>query len=320
MPPVQQIIPQDSAVKQTVVKDSAAAPAKAATPVAAPVEKVAAASNPKASKDGQKPVTPPEPLLAVAADSVPAKDTIVAETPAVSLFTQHILQPTAIAPIEKADPYPGWITILLLGCIVVIAYLRAIYPKRFVEFSRALLDMRFASQMVREEKVLSQRVSVFLTFIFFLTASAFLYILTGYFHIQLFEGDSLLLFAKIGICIFLLFISRWAIVELTGFIFKASHEFSFYGFHIFLFNKALGLALIPVLVCLVYVSAIPKEVFIYTGIFLFILSYVARLIRGLNIGLARQGFNKLYLFFYFCTLEILPAVVLAKIILKYTAY
>ncbi|MGE0634850.1 MAG: DUF4271 domain-containing protein [Bacteroidia bacterium] len=298
----QQIIPKDSAVKQTVRKDSSSDSLKKSAVVKADIAK------PKQAGE-----------TAAVIDTIPKQDTIIAGVPVVSLFTSHELKPANGIPLSKTDSYSGWITALLLGCAVIIAYLKAAYSKRFVEFFRAVLDMRFASQLVREEKVLSQRVSVFLMLIFFLSSTAFVFILNQYFNAQLFSGNDFLVFCKIGVSIFLLFILRIFILELTGFIFNAQNEFSFYSFHVFLFNKALGLALIPVLVCIVYATALPQTFFIYTGIILFAISYATRLIRGLNIGLGKQGFNKLYLFFYFCTLEILPAVFLAKVILKHTA-
>jgi hypothetical protein len=303
----QQIIQQDSFIKQTVQKDSLRDTLKKNNAVKiAPV------------KLSNLPIVQPEETAAFA-DTVPKQDTIIAEVPVVSLFTGHQLKPANQNPVEKTNFYPGWITVLLFSCILIIAYLRASYPKRFTEFFRAILDMRFASQLVREEKVLSQRVSVFLTVIFLFSASAFLFLISNYFNIQLFSGEGFVVFGKITLTIFLLFASRIIISELTGFVFNAQNEFSFYNFHVFLYNKALGLALLPILICLIYANAFPQAVFIYTGIILFAIGYVARLIRGLNIGLAKQGFNKFYLFFYFCTLEILPAAVLAKIILKHTA-
>lgn len=301
----QQIIPiaigtQDTAAKQTVQKDSSSDSLKKAVKADTPKPKQA------------------EETTAVL-DTIPKQDTVIAETPVVSLFTGHQLKPVNKAPLETTNFYTGWITALLLSCVVIIAYLRASYPKRFTEFFRAVIDMRFASQLVREEKVLSQRVSVFLSVIFLFSSSAFLFLVSNYFNLQLFSGEEILVFGKIALTVFLLFFFRILFSEFTGFVFNAQNEFSFYNFHVFLYNKALGLALIPVLIGIEYIKAFPQSFFIYIGIILFAISYMSRLIRGLNIGLAKQGFNKFYLFFYFCTLEILPAAVLAKIIMKHTA-
>ncbi len=304
----QQIIPQDSTAKQAVQKDLSLDSLKNPQITIGVV---------KTDAPKPKPAQAEETLVVV--DTLPKQDTIIAEVPALSLFTGHQLKPANQTPVEKTDFFPGWITVLLLSCVLIIAYLRASYPKRFTEFFRAVLDMRFASQLVREEKVLSQRVSVFLTVVFLFSSSSFVFLVSNYFNIQLFSGEGFLVFGKIALTIFLLFAFRILVSELTGFVFNAQNEFSFYNFHVFLFNKALGLALLPIVICLIYATAFPQTVFIYTGIILFAISYVARLIRGLNIGLAKQGFNKFYLFFYFCTLEILPAAVLAKIILRYTA-
>ncbi len=300
----QQIIPQDSTAKQTVQKDSSSDSLKKAAVVKADAPK----TKPKQAEE-----------TTAFVDTLPKQDTVIAEVPVVSLFTGHQLKPVNQIPVETTNFYPGWITVLLLGCVVIITYLRASYPKRFTEFFRAVLDMRFASQLVREEKVLSQRVSVFLTIIFLFSSSAFLFLVSNHFNLLLFSGEGFLVFGKITGVVFFIFALRILISELTGFVFNAQNEFYFYNFHIFLYNKALGLALLPILICLIYANFFPQAIFIYIGIILFAISYIARLIRGLNIGLTKQGFNKFYLFFYFCTLEILPAMVLAKIILKHTA-
>lgn len=307
----QQNIPQDSTAKQNVQKDLAADSLKKLS--AGKTDSV------KPKPKAVKAVPPPEPVATAQIDTLPKKDSLIAEIPVVSLFAGHELKPSNSGPVAKPDYYSDWVTVFLLGSVVLITYLRVAYSKRFFEFFRALLDVRFASQLVREERVLSQRVSVFLMVIFFFSASAFLYYLSVFFNVRVFSGEGFPVFVKTGFSVFVLFIFRVLIIELSGFIFNAQAEFSFYNFHIFLFNKALGLGLIPVLAGLVYADAFPQAVFIYAGIILFFISYLARLIRGLNIGLGKQGFNKFYLFFYFCTLEILPAVILAKIILNHTA-
>ncbi|MCG3166080.1 MAG: hypothetical protein POELPBGB_01856 [Bacteroidia bacterium] len=257
--------------------------------------------------------------LTTVTDTVIMHDSAMKQAPVVSLFTAHELQPVNKAPVEKSPQYSGWITVLLLGCVLTITYLRVFYPKRLADFFRAVPDIRFALQLVREEKVLSQRASVFLMLVFFFTTSAFLFILNQYFNASVFSGNSYVVFLKIMFSIFAVFLVRFFLLGVTGFIFNAENEFYFYSFHVFLYNKTFGLALIPVLAGLAYANAVPQPVFIWTGIALFLITYSARLIRGLNIGMAKQGFNKLYLFFYFCTLEILPAAVLAKLILKHAA-
>lgn len=248
-------------------------------------------------------------------DSAAVMDTSRAETPVVSLFTGHELKPLNPHAEDRIILYPAWISVFLLFCVVILAYLRTSYYKRFIEFFRAVADKRFALQTMREEKALLQRTSVLLLLVFFLSISSFIYILLDYYKVHVFSGTALHIFLKILLSVFLLFLFRVFITETTGFIFDAVNEFSFYRFNIFLFNKALGIALLPVVVCLIYASAFPETVFIWSGILFVLISWFGRLARGLNIGLNKQGFNKFYLFFYFCTLEILPVAVLAKIIL-----
>lgn len=238
------------------------------------------------------------------------------EIPLTSLFTGHELQVHNSAPLKKIVYAPSWITLLLIFCMMLIAYLRAVYPKRFADFFRAVSDIRFASQLVREERAFSNRLSILLLLVFLIATSGFIFQALNYFGITLFEGSSINIFFKIFGSVLLLFIFRMLLHEFTGFLFEAQNELTFYTFNVMVFNMALGIVLLPIIAGIVYADNFPKTFFIYAGLLIVVITYLARLIRGLNIGLSKQGFNRLYLFFYFCALEFLPVLFIAKLIIN----
>jgi len=69
--------------------------------------------------------------------------------------------------------------------------------------------------------------------------------------------------------------------------------------------------------CLAFFRQVSPSVFIYAGYAIIGGFLAVRLIRGLAIGFNSSRVSKFYLFLYLCTLEILPFIVLVKLIMIY---
>jgi hypothetical protein len=58
-------------------------------------------------------------------------------------------------------------------------------------------------------------------------------------------------------------------------------------------------------------------IFICDCMIIFALCFIFRLVRGFLIGISMTKFSWLFLFVYLCSLEILPLVILMKVVLTY---
>ena len=72
-----------------------------------------------------------------------------------------------------------------------------------------------------------------------------------------------------------------------------------------------GIALLPIVACMAYAHL---ETFFYIGLIIIVLIYFFRISREIIIGFTVINFSVLHLILYLCTLEILPMIVLAKIL------
>jgi len=77
---------------------------------------------------------------------------------------------------------------------------------------------------------------------------------------------------------------------------------------VFLYNKLSGLLLLPMVILIRFMPEDFSKVFFIAGLAVLGISFIARMTRGILIGLSKKGVSIVHLVLYFCTLEILPIV------------
>jgi hypothetical protein len=87
-----------------------------------------------------------------------------------------------------------------------------------------------------------------------------------------------------------------------------------YRFTTIVFNQVFALIILPIVILLQY-SQVPTGILIYTSIGLVLTFYFFRLYRGFIISALEQNLGFMYIFLYFCALEILPLLILIKFLL-----
>jgi hypothetical protein len=65
------------------------------------------------------------------------------------------------------------------------------------------------------------------------------------------------------------------------------------------------------------IPALNSPITLYIAICIVFLLFIYRFFRGLSIGTGNTKFSLFHLFLYLCTLEILPYMIVAKLVLKY---
>jgi hypothetical protein len=104
------------------------------------------------------------------------------------------------------------------------------------------------------------------------------------------------------------------VIWLTGITFKNIDTAKEYIQNILIYNLALGILLLPLLLLIIYSY---HELFLYIAGGLALIMMMLRFTRGIAIGLSDSKFSLIHLFLYLCTLEILPLAFAAKFLSKY---
>lgn len=205
-----------------------------------------------------------------------------------------------------------WITLIFLFCAILFAIIKYSFGQRLKMILNATHANRNVNQLIREGAITHERISLLLYIIFFSSISLFL--LLGYkiiFSNNIWPAHSFILFLKIfGILIGFHFFKIF-LFKLVGSVFKTFEFSSNYILNIHIFNHLTGIVLLPLIIIIVYSDSQPT--FYFTSV-IFLLIIIYRFIRNLALSKTSGNFTILNLFFYLCTLEILPLLIGIKVV------
>ena len=249
-------------------------------------------------------------------DSVIHYSTAKKEVPILytDIYKGHLLHPSHSQPQDRTTISPGWLFPIVLVALSVFAALRIFYNKYFHQMLIAFYNNNLTNQIVRDENILVQRASVYLSLVFNLIAALFLYLISIYFGWELGgigTGFSRFLFFAIGVSF--IYTLKFLVLKISGWLFNLDREMATYIFNIFLINNILGIVLLPFICLMAYNQLFPTSWLITYSLVLTAIAFAYRLFRGILIGFNTSTFSPLYLFLYLCALEIAPLMILIRL-------
>jgi hypothetical protein len=231
---------------------------------------------------------------------------------AASLFQKHLLEIKHPQPVIHYTQYDYLVSCVLFFSYAMFVWLYISNSKRLNQIVKGLYVGRYANQLAREEVSIGNRVVIFLSALFVLTLTLFIYQTSSYFGFL--QGNNVVgTFFITALIILSVYGVKLLTIRAVGFICEAQKEIREYTISVFLFCNVVGLFLLPVVICLAFLKQVNPSVFIYTGITIISAFLFTRLVRGLIIGFNSTRVSKFYLFLYLCTLEIVPLVIMVKL-------
>lgn len=228
-----------------------------------------------------------------------------------SLFQGHSLHASHKGPMNVNRQSNDWISILFFVCLLILAWIQTYSSKRLSQIFRAVAQPHFVNQLEREGNIFSERITLGLGFIYYTVSSIFIFQLLSSFGILPQGIHNIAATSFILISLFFYQMFKSLAIYFSGFIFNTSDSARLYQLNSLIFNHIIGIILFPITILAFYWQT---DIFLYVGITTTLLLLLYRLFRGILTGLANKNFNLFYLFLYLCTLEILPLLLLYKVI------
>lgn len=233
----------------------------------------------------------------------------------VSVFKPHQLQAFDGKPIRKSEPSSDWIAGLMILCLIVIATIRAVSPRRLDQVFRSAALPYYVNQLEREGNLLTERMSLALGFVYFTSLSLLLYKLAVVFSPGLLRDlNGIVVFVAIFTASLVFYTLKMVAVSLIGNVFKTSKVTHDYLVNNLIFNIVTGILLFPAVILCIYMD---RPVYLWVAGSIAVSLLIYRFIRSFMIGLSNTRYSVFYLFLYLCTLEILPLAIAAKFLSKY---
>ena len=226
------------------------------------------------------------------------------------MFVQHWLNVTQFLWDPVVQPN-NWLTLIFCVLLLLITMILLTFRRKLLLIFRALFSQRHFSIIQREGKVLEDRISPFVLFFDLLTITTGLVMFcTTYIPRAM---SKLPFIAYIGIFFALLlaaYILKLLCNELYANLFGKKKERIAINQYKFIFMTDFATALFPMLILIQYTGLRPLY-YVTTGLLVVLLSVWFYRLMKIN----SNSRHRFHFFLYFCTLEILPWLILLKVLL-----
>lgn len=206
-----------------------------------------------------------------------------------------------------------WHFFLLVFLVALVAWIRIYYNKQYANIFRKTFQARYKPSVNRDDRLGPDLYTFVLNLIFVLSLGFMLYQTDQHYHLKKInlEGPLLLIFYCFALLV--VYSLKLLVYNFNGFVFDVEVLMREYTDYIYLNLKTLGLLVLPLNILVSYadkqyIDIIFVLFFIFYGVF-----WLLRIITGMLYGIS-ANISLSYLFLYLCTLEILPVLLLVKLL------
>ena len=232
-----------------------------------------------------------------------------------SIFRSHDLKPQNHLSLDRKVSDRDWISIHLIICLLLFAGIQIYYGKRLRQIIKAFGGIRYTSILTKEVNLFRERISIPLFIIYLISLSLLVYlVISGDSEPEFMNLGGLKVFSLIVLGVLLTWFIKNLVLNFIGVLFKNQLILTDYMHINFIFNMMTGLVLLPFIVLSVYTSF---SYLLYAAIVIWLLIYFYRFVRELFTGLSYTNFSLFSRILYLCTIEIIPFLVVTKLIMSY---
>lgn len=239
-----------------------------------------------------------------------------------SLFEEHTLAPSSNGLLAR--PYhdtPGWIFCLLLAMAALLSIYFNTYRLRLGNVLRSAIQKREMEYFVRDNNF-RRRASIL--------PMLLLYSGTMSLAIYRFYPSAVNMWRGIGLCLgFFALLSTWlllknGLIRLLGNIFENNASAALYVANNYIYQLLASILLTPILLLSFFApwqpalgASAPWQPAVGSAIPIIVAAFfIIRTIRGMQLILTNAKSSQFYLFYYLCTLEIVPILVAWKTLIS----
>lgn len=210
---------------------------------------------------------------------------------------------------------PDLMLVLLLFSLVVSTWARVRFPQIMRQMFIAILTYSESYKIYRESNRMARYFYWAMGLVFHINLTIFLVQNITFFKVQLANFGGIGLFSIVFAAVSIVYFVKKMSLRTIGQLFMAFRVAEEYWFSISTINRVLGISLFPLLIVIPYLPESAQQYAIQGTWGLIALSFIFRLVRGLRISIEKH-LSVFYMILYFCTLEILPMVLITKYVLE----
>lgn len=204
-----------------------------------------------------------------------------------------------------------WILGIIGFLLVLFAVLKNTFAKQLSSVVQSFYSNRALSNLNREDNLVTSWSFLLLFIQFGFTIGMFFYLVAQYRELEQAQGD-FTFFVSVSISVILLYLLKIVVLRIIGFVFDVQKPLHQYISILYLSYFNASLLFIPIIIAFALSPTKYGSWYVLLGILALVLIFVFQFIRAAVNILSQYRFPRLYLFLYFCTLEICPILILIK--------
>jgi len=213
-------------------------------------------------------------------------------------------------PVPKGEL---WVLVFVVFLLLVFALLKRSFSKQLQSIVQSFFSNRMLNNLNKEDNLFTSWPFLLLFIQFGFTIGLFFYLVTQYYHLS-FGSSGFATFMSISLLIILLYALKIVLLRVLGHLFNVQKPVNEYVSILYLSYFNISLLFIPLVIAFALSPLRYGVYYIAISVLIMVVIFVFQFIRaGVNI-LSHYQFSKVYLFLYFCALEICPILILIKTI------
>lgn len=207
-----------------------------------------------------------------------------------------------------------WVLAIIGFLLVLFAILKNTFGKQLSAVVQSFYSNRALINLNKEDNLVTSWSFLLLFIQFGFTIGMFFYLAAQYQGLPQVHQGGFTFFVTISVIVILLYLLKIVCLRFIGFVFDVQRALHQYVSILYLSYFNTSLLFVPIIIAFALSAKEYGSGYIFLGISALILIFVFQFIRAAINILSQYRFPKLYLFLYFCTLEICPILILIKAI------
>lgn len=200
---------------------------------------------------------------------------------------------------------------IVLALALWMGILKSGYQKYYSDLFTVFFRSSLRQHQIREQLLQARLPSLMYNLFFVGSAGTFLYLLSKSYGFRVGHPDWEIWMASIAI-VALLYAIKFVGLKLSGWIFGMTGAADTYIFIVFLVNKILGIALLPIVVLIAFAGNPLESAGATLGVLLVIGMLIYRFIRSYRPVWEEVQMSRFHFFLYLCAFEIAPLLLIYK--------
>ncbi len=205
---------------------------------------------------------------------------------------------------------------LLVSMLFYFAVVRLFFSRYLANLMTLFFRASIRQQQLREQVLQSPFPSLLLNNLFIISGGLY-----GAFLLRFYQyGNTGLFWMHFIYCMAVLaalYLLKYIILRITGWIFNINRTVETYLFVVFMTNKIIGIFLLPFLVLIAFSGPFMTEMGITLSIIMVCVFYVYRFIASYSTLHKEIKISGLHFFLYLCAFEIAPLLLIYKVLITY---